>query len=207
MLEQVAYFQNRRDEVPNQELAARLAASGDARGVHEIVEGLGHPVEAVRSDCIKVLYELGELAPEMIAGYVDVFLDLLGSRNNRLVWGGMSALATVAALKAQELYARRDEIERAIERGSVITCDRGIRALAGVGAHSGAYGDAVMPFLLRHLESCRSKDVPQRAESASAAVSGRWRKPFAELLRTRVPEFTPPQLRRIRRLLGEFGAD
>ncbi len=33
VLNGIAYYQNRRDEVPNQELARRLAESGDEQGL------------------------------------------------------------------------------------------------------------------------------------------------------------------------------
>ena len=36
-------------------------------------------------DCMKVLYKLGTRKPELIAPYTDVFIDLLASKNNRLV--------------------------------------------------------------------------------------------------------------------------
>jgi hypothetical protein len=43
-----------------------------------------------------VLYELGYLAPELIADYVGDFIKLLKHENNRIDWGGMIALSTVA---------------------------------------------------------------------------------------------------------------
>ena len=39
-LNQIAYFQNRRDEVPNQELARQLAETQDRAGIREIAENL-----------------------------------------------------------------------------------------------------------------------------------------------------------------------
>ena len=54
----------------------------------------------IASDCIKTLYEVGYLKPELIAPYVGDFLKLIKSRENRLVWGGMLALSTIAALKS-----------------------------------------------------------------------------------------------------------
>lgn len=74
------------------DLARDLAQTRDRAGIAEIAANLRHPDSNVQSDCIKVLYETGYLAPELIADYVDDFLALLGSKNNRLVWGSMIAL-------------------------------------------------------------------------------------------------------------------
>lgn len=86
-LQRIAYYQNRRDEVPNQELAKELATKKDRKGIREIAENLWNKNVQVQSDCLKVLYEIGYLQPELVAPYAEDFLKLLHSRNNRLVWG------------------------------------------------------------------------------------------------------------------------
>ena len=65
-LDRIAYFQGRRDEVPNQELARDLAAREDQAGIREIAEALWRREPNVRSDCLKVLYEIGYLKPELV---------------------------------------------------------------------------------------------------------------------------------------------
>ena len=42
VLDQIAYFQQRRDEVPNQELAHDLAERRDHAGIREIAENLAN---------------------------------------------------------------------------------------------------------------------------------------------------------------------
>jgi len=66
-LNRIAYFQNRRDEVPNQELARDLAATKDRQGIQEIAENLWNQNQNVQGDCLKVLYEIGYL---MIVGSI-----------------------------------------------------------------------------------------------------------------------------------------
>ncbi len=56
---------------------------------------------------MKVLYEIGYLTPELIADYADDFLKLLRSKNNRMVWGGMIALATIAETKPREIWKNK----------------------------------------------------------------------------------------------------
>src|SRR5262245_21792106 len=99
-LDRIASRQGRRDEGPNFELARELAETGDAEAISLIAEHLWDNDQNVRSDCIKVLYELGELKPELIAPYADDFLRLLADKQMRMVRGGMTALATIATAAA-----------------------------------------------------------------------------------------------------------
>src|SRR5512139_1924400 len=151
-LQRIAYYQNRRDEVPNQELAKELAAKKDRKGIREIAANLWNKHSQVQSDCLKVLYEIGYLQPELIAPYTDDFLKLLHSRNNRLVWGAMIALTTVADLKADAIYRHVADIKHITDRGSVITRDNGVQVLALVASRNAAYSKDIFPYLLHHLE-------------------------------------------------------
>ncbi|OGO46934.1 MAG: hypothetical protein A2Z30_03300 [Chloroflexi bacterium RBG_16_64_43] len=63
----IAYHQNRRDEVPNQQLARALSAARDRKGIREIAAGSWDKNRSIRSDCVKVLYEIGYLDPGPIA--------------------------------------------------------------------------------------------------------------------------------------------
>jgi len=95
-LDKIAFFQNRRDEVPNQLLAKELAETKNKQGIQEIVENLDNKNKNVRSDCLKVLYEIGYLNPGLIADYGNDFLKPPKSKENRMVWGAMIGLATIA---------------------------------------------------------------------------------------------------------------
>ena len=128
VLDKLACMQGRKDEVPNQELARELAAKADRKGIQEIAENLWNKDKNVQFDCVKVLYEIGYIKPDLIAGYVADFLKLLSNRQNRLVWGAMLALSTIAAIKSKEIFASVDKVMKAMESGSVITVDNGDRA-------------------------------------------------------------------------------
>src|SRR5688572_19087149 len=154
-LDRLASSQNRRDEVPNQELARDLAARKDKKGIGEIAAGLHHAKADVQADCIKVLYEVGAVEPSLIAPYAEEFVKLLTSKNNRLVWGGMTALAAIAETQAAELYKHLDAIKAATDDGSVITVDNGIRALGRMAAGDATRRRAIFPYLLRRLANAR----------------------------------------------------
>ena len=68
MLDRIAFFQNRRDEVPNQLLAKELAETENKVGIKEIAENLQNKNQNVQSDCLKVLYEIGYLKPDLNSG-------------------------------------------------------------------------------------------------------------------------------------------
>src|SRR5579859_1218403 len=170
ILPRLAHSQNRRDEEPNVALAKDLAAARDKAGLREIAENLWNADVEIQSDCVKVLYEVGALEPGLIAGYAADFFRLLGSKNNRLVWGAATALAALATVSAAEVFASWQVLRDAVETGSVITADNGIKALALVAATSPARRKAVFPYLLSHLATCRPKDVPQRSEKIAVAV-------------------------------------
>jgi hypothetical protein len=203
-LEKIAYHQNRRDEVPNQQLAAELARNGDTAGIQEIAENLWNKNKNIANDCIKVLYEIGYHQPALISQYAEDFVKLLQVKNNRMVWGAAIALSTVASLSADRLFAHVDEIKEAVVKGSVITQDNGIAALGIIASQNDRYRDKIFPFLLHHLQTCRSKDVAQHSEKTLVAVTPQEKLAFVEVLSQRLGELTPPQGRRVGKVIREI---
>jgi len=200
-LNQIAYFLNRRDEVPNQELARKLAETKDQEGIAEIAKNLWHNNPNIQSDCLKVLYEIGYLAPELIVSYASDFLKLLKSRDNRLVWGAMIALSTIAEVAADALYPHVDLIQKTMARGSVITVDAGVRALAAIAASSQERRDEIFPYLRVHLQTCRPKDVPQHAEKILGAINALNKGEFIGVLGKRMGDMSVAQAKRVRKVI------
>jgi hypothetical protein len=201
VLDKIAFFQNRRDEVPNQELARELAQSKDTQGVQEIADNLKNKNPNVQADCLKVLYELGYLQPDLVAVYAKDFLGLLKSKNNRLVWGAMIALSTIADLNPQEISTSVEDIEHTMENGSVITVDNGIKILSSLSAQPSEQAKTIFPYLLNHLTTCRPKDIPQHAEKILQAVNANNKKEFIEVLEKRMDLMTAPQMTRIKKVI------
>lgn len=203
VLNKTAYFQNRRDEAPNQELARKLVESKDTAGIREIAENLWNEDRNVANDCIKVLYEIGYLAPELIADYVGDFLKFMQSRNNRLVWGAMLALSTIASLKAGAIFPHVEEIEKVMENGSVITIDNGVKILAIVASQNEVYRTEIFPYLLNHLTTCRPKDVPQHSEKTLVAVNAANKGEFIAVLEKRMEDLQGAQVTRVKKVIRE----
>jgi hypothetical protein len=201
VLDQLACAQNRRDEVPNQMLAKKLVENSDTEGIAELVRHVWDKNPSVQSDCIKVLYEIGYLSPELIAPYIKEFIKLLASKHNRMVWGTMLALSTIAHLHPDYLYENLDVIKQAMADGSVITVDNGVKVLSTIAAAKLEYSHAIFPYLLRHLRTCRSKEVPQHSESILAAVNKENCEAFIASLQERMPELTPSQATRVKKTI------
>ncbi|HTX79245.1 MAG TPA: hypothetical protein VMC62_06230 [Longilinea sp.] len=202
-LNKIAYFQNRRDDVANQELAKELATARNTERIKEIAEALWNRDQNIQSDCLKVLYEIGYLDPTLIARYVDDFLKLLNSKNNRMVWGSMIALSTIAELRADEIYRQHETIQAVMEQGSVITMDNGVKTLAIVASKNEEYRQKLFPYLLKHLETCRLKEVPQHAEKTAVAVNANNKTEFIGVLEKRMADMTDSQQTRVRRVIKE----
>lgn len=200
-LERIAHFQNRRDEVPNQELARDLAKRKDRKGIQEIADNLWNKDKDIQADCIKVLYEVGYIDAALIAGYAEDFVRLLKSKNNRLVWGGMIALGVVADQKADVVLAHLDEIRKAMKDGSVITVDNAVQVLARAASAGEKYRKVMFPLLVEHLRTCRPKDVPQHAEKSLPAVTAGNRKEFVAVLTKRMGDLSGSGLARVKKVI------
>jgi hypothetical protein len=200
VLNRIAFFQNRRDEVPNQQLAKELVQTENKDGIKEIAENLQNKNQNVASDCLKVLYEIGYLKPDLIEDYVTDFLGLLQSRNNRMVWGAMIALATIADKKPKEIYNKLDKVEIAMEKGTLITEVWGTKVLAKVAAADKSYKQKIFPFLLEQLKKCIPRDVPMHAESILPAIDVENKQKFLNIIEARKPEMTTSQLARLKKV-------
>lgn len=198
ILDRIAFFQNRRDEMPNQQLARDLAEKKDKSGIREIADHLGDKNANIAADCIKVLYEVGYIDPSLIADYVDDFARLLMNRNNRLVWGGMIALAEAARANPDGVYKHLAEIKKAMDNGSVITVDSAVKALALTAAKP-EYNEAIFPTLLEHLQTCRPKDVAQHSEKILPAVTTANKSNFISALEMRMEDLSASQMTRVRK--------
>ncbi|MDQ1637273.1 MAG: hypothetical protein QOF62_612 [Pyrinomonadaceae bacterium] len=170
VLNKLATALNRRDEVPNQELAQEIVRTNDRAAVKELIENLGNKDKRLQSDCIKVLYEIGERRPALIASYHREFGKLLDSKNNRLVWGAMSALDSITLQKPKEIHGLLAKILAVADSGSVITRDHAVGILVKLGTLK-QYADACLPLLLEQLLACPNNQLPMYAEMSLPLVN------------------------------------
>lgn len=203
VIHRLAHANGRRDELPNKELAGELAQTNNIRDIKVIAENLYNDDKKIQHDCIKVLYEIGYLNPKLIAEYTADFIKLLNHRNNRMVWGAMTALSTVAEIATQDIFAHLASIKKVLQTGSVITVDSAIKTLAIIASSHPAYHKKIFPLLLDHLKTCRPKEVPMHAEFISLAVKPQNKTEFNDLLRKRSGILNHTQQKRIKKLLNK----
>ena len=204
VLQKLASQQGRKDEEPNKALGRELVRTVNLAGIEEIADNLWNPDPRIQSDCDGVMEEIGRQAPERIEAYVSDFLKLLSHKRNRRVWQAMICLSLIAERKPKEIFEHRTEILQAMEVGSVITQDNGIKTLAKVAAAGEAYNQVIFPYLLAQLGSCRPKSVPQYAESILCAINPENKGDYKEILVQRLTELSPHQHRRVQKVLKQL---
>lgn len=178
---------NRRDEVPNQELAAGIVKSKDVTAVAELVENLSNKNKGIRNDCIKVLYEIGYVEPKLIADHIAAFIELLTSKDNRLQWGAMYALGCVVKERPADIFVALPHIIDAADRGSVITRDGCVNILISLAAID-KYAPEAFSLLLKQMLTCPTNQLPMYAERALPIINPTNRDGFIQLLTTRLDE-------------------
>ena len=204
ILSKLASAQDRKDEEPNKDLGRELVENHDIERIREIAENLWNKDKRVQTDCLSVLEQVGLLEPELIENYVADFIELIFSKDNRLVWAAMINLALIADRKPQEIFEQYDDIVKVIEKGSVITRDNGIKILAKVASTSIEYEEVIVPYLMEQLIRCRSKSVPQYAKSIRVAINLDNQEQYLSILNERLDALSAAQQRRVKKLLKTF---
>ncbi len=172
ILDKLATSLKRNDEMPNQELAKQIAKENDKKAIKELVNNLNNPDENIQSDCIKVLYEIGERKPSLIAEYANEFIALLNKNNNRLIWGAMTALDALTIENPTSVYLGRAKIIDAANKGSVITKDHAVNILIKL-CSINQYSDEAFALLIEQLMSCPTNQLPMYSENAARIINNK----------------------------------
>ncbi|MBT3210368.1 MAG: hypothetical protein HN704_15910 [Bacteroidetes bacterium] len=185
-------------------LAKEIAETENHDAIKELVENLQNKDKKIQSDCLKTLYETSYIKPELIAEYHENFLDLITSKNNRLVWGSMIALMSIADLKHAELFSSIDLISEVIEKGSVITIDCGVRILAKLNKYDD-YHSKTEPLLLEQIWKCPIKQLPQYIEQSLVSITKNNKEIYLNIIEKRKPECDKEsQVKRLEKALKQL---
>lgn len=178
---------NRRDEEPNLKLAKSIANGNAKLAVKELVENLRNKNVRIQNDCIKVIYEIGATKPSLISQYYSVFIEMLSSKNNRMQWGAMTALATITDEIPSTIFKLLPNILFAVDKGSVITKDSAFKILLILYGDQ-KYASKVFPLIIEHLLKSPQNQFPMYAEQTSEIILKRHKETFIELLRSKIDE-------------------
>lgn len=204
IINKLATSLNRRDEVPNQELAKHIASKNDKKAIKELVDNLSHKSKDIQNDCIKVLYEIGERKPALVADYAKEFVALLDNKNNRLQWGAMTALNTITLENPKVIYSALPKIIAASDRGSVITKDNGVNILINLCSIK-QYADAAFPLLIKQLLNSPTNQLPMYAERAMPIINDKNKSTFIKALSSRLKDIDKETKRkRVEKVIKKF---
>ena len=178
---------NRRDEIPNQELAKQIAGANDKNAVKELVENLNNKNKGIQSDCIKTLYEIGVMQPKLVSGFANEFIALLDNKNNRLQWGAMTALNTITNENPKTIHSALAKIIAVADKGSVITNDHCVAILIKLCAHK-EYEEDCFSLLNERLVNCPTNQLPMYAENALPIITNKNTAAFIKTLTLRLGE-------------------
>jgi hypothetical protein len=195
---------NRKDESPNQELAKYIADHEDKGAVKELVDNLHNSDKNIQSDCIKVLYEIGDIKPSLIVEYSKEFLTLLDHGNNRLVWGAMTALDVITVENPEAIYLSLAKIVDIADKGSVITKDHAVNILIKLCSVE-HYADNAFRLLIEQLKKCPTNQLPLYAENAVSIINDKNKALFIETLISRLGDIEKDTKRkRVEKLIKKW---
>lgn len=199
-INEIAYYQKDRSEVPNQVLAKKLANDNNIKGLDEMASYLMDKNKSIASDCLKVLYEASYIKPTLIVDYFDMFRTLLNSKNNRMVWGSMIAISSIARVAPEKVYEIKDLILNKIETGSVITNVHGVYAVIYMASFDVYYSE-LKEVLFELQKKCRPVDFAKRAESMMDVIRLEDREAYVNLLENRKSELSNAAQKRLQKVI------
>lgn len=195
-----------RDQVLNQELAQEILQTGDTAAIQVLVDNLQHRQQAIRNDCIKVLYEIGAVQPALIADHTESLQVLLEGKNNRLQWGAMTALAYICRVRPAAIHALLPSILKAVDTSSVITRDQAVNILIELNGHP-EFSETAFSLLIEQLLTCPTNQLPMYAERALLSISDTQGQPFREVLSNRLDEIEKESKRkRVEKVIRKVAA-
>lgn len=204
IVEKLATSLNRRDEVPNQELAKEIAETENVEAIAELIENLSNKNKDIQSDCIKVLYEIGESKPELISAYANNFVELLDSKNNRLQWGAMTALNTIASQSPAIVFGALAKLALVADKGSVITRDNYVSILTKL-CLVDAYKNDAFDLLHEQFLISPTNQLPMYAENAVGVIDEVHKPVFSKTLIARLAEIEKESKRkRVEKVLKKW---
>lgn len=185
VLDQLASASGEAKQDLNIALAQKIVKEKSTDSIKELISGLGHKTKSIRYDCIKTLYEIADLQPELISPHAAIFVSLLEDKDNRMQWGSMTALSAITPVATEQVFNALSKIINIAEQGSVITKDHCVRILTSLAVHK-KYQDTSLPLLLDQLLQAPVNQTPSYAEQILPVITERYKDQFKKILLTRL---------------------
>ncbi|MFH0736147.1 MAG: hypothetical protein V1773_17065 [bacterium] len=205
VIERLSALNNKNNNLLEKELAAELLKTKNKTEIQELVINLDNKNKKIQSNCIKTLYELGEMGGGgLIAEYCENFGGLLVNKNNRLVWGAVTALNTIAAFNPEGVYKLLNLIIKAVDQGSVITIDNGVGIYSQL-AVIPQYEKESLFQLFKILDNCPIKQFPMYIEKSEKCINKNNVQPFINIIKKRFENLEKDtQKKRVSKMLNKI---
>ena|GEM_PF-3888783 len=206
ILDRLSSSLGKRDTAANKAVAKDCVAK--PKLLNEVAVGFDAKLAPLRGDCAEVFAEASVLNPETTAPHIELMLDQLDDRNNRVRWEILMGISAVASIKPAKVFAQRELLLKLAQTGSVIVKDGAVLSLSRVAGANGRYRQKLLPELLELFTDCRPKDIPRYGEYLSEAVTdnGESATALAKTLEQRIDECTnKTALGRVNKLLKKLG--
>lgn len=174
--------------IPNVMLAEEITREEDVQSVVELARLLSEGSRDQKKSAIKVLYEIGDRQPALIADHIDVFLTQMTGLDIRLVWGSLMALSSISCVTPKPVFKCIKDICSAGDKGSIIAKDQVFKILLNLMKAEPRLIADLMPVLIDRLEISSIHQFPRYAENALATLPVRYEPLFRELLQRRLSE-------------------
>ncbi len=149
----------------------------------------------IQNDCIKVLYEIGELKPSLIAEYLNNFVALLNSKNNRLQWGAMAAIDKITLENPKAVYLALSKLILAADNGSVITRDHTVNILIKLCSIK-QYATNAFTLLSEQFLNSPINQLAMYAERTLPIINDNNKAQFIKVLNSRLPDIERDTMRK-----------
>ncbi len=204
ILPRLASSLDRRDEHPNIELAIVLAQSGDQQAIDELFTIAISATKPFRHDALKTLYETALRNPQMLLPHLDQLIDLMQTKDNRMIWGAIQALDALTNLAPHYVASKLDIILDAADRSSVVAKDKTMSILSKLnGKHQ--YAKLVTPILLMRLTHAAPNQFPMYAEFAAATMPDTAISELVQIIKQRQKSVaSPAKQKRLNKILQDL---
>ena len=195
-----------RDEQPNIELAKSIAKAENTVAVKELIGLLDDKNKNLQSDVIKVLYEVAETKPELVAPYFDQLLALFSSKNPRMIWGAMTAIDAITEHIPEKVFEKLPEILAGADLGAVIARDHAVGILVKL-ASVKEYVTESKTLLLEQLKVSPVNQLPMYAEMILPVANASSKNSFIPVLTSRLVDIDKEsKLKRVEKVIKKLKA-
>ncbi|WP_120496521.1 hypothetical protein [Kiloniella sp. EL199] len=204
ILSQMSHSLGRKDEEPNIILAHKLVREKDIESIDLVAGILKTGRGPAQKDAIKILYEIGGDAPDLLVPYTEFFLKKMQSNNNRMVWGALAALAEISKVEEKTIGANLDAILSAADAGSVIAKDKAIEILIQL-TNRPTFEQIASNHLISKLKTATINQLPMYAERIHNCLSGEFLAAFKTVVFSRLDEnMSDSKRRRLKKVLEKL---